>query len=319
MHGVQGPGGPRWGITPGRGGSRTAGRDVYVRRRILAVLVVLLLLALLAPRACQALLGSNEDTGQREEQKAGTPETATGSGTKDTAKTETKDTPSDRGAPFVKEEAGSKDTSGAATPDLTAMIVGPAEIGGDEALAVEDAAGNGSGTDQGAQGPAGPSLAAGQQTVVEPQNAPETSRAPAQRPPSDAERAPAHRQKLFRPATPVATPARERIRDRGDRVGTVPVAVEPAAVEPAAVEPAAVEPAAPSAGADETAFVARDTFVGPRGVATNFRGNAVGGAVNGGAPFNRVVGAGNTTPAVLAGGPRRTVAGFLSTPRPAIL
>jgi hypothetical protein len=269
---------------------------MYVRRRILAVLVVLLLLALLVPRACQTLLGSNEDTGPREDRKAGAPETATGSGTKDTGKTETKDTPSDRGAPFVKDEADSKDTSGEATTDLTAMIAGPAVIGGDEALAVEDAAGDGPSTDQGAQGPAGPSLAASQQTVVEPQNAPETSPAPARRPPSDAERAPAHRPGLS--SMPVATPARERIRGRGDRVATAPVAIEPV-------------PAAPSVDADDTTFVAGDTSVGTRGVATGFRDNAVGGAVNRSAAFNRVG-------AAVAGGPRRTVAGSVRTPRPAI-
>jgi hypothetical protein len=277
---------------------------VYVRRRILAVLVVLLLLALLVPRACQALLGSDEDTGQREEQKAGAPETATGagSGTKDTGKTETKDAPSDRGVPFVKDEAGGEDTSGEAATDLTAMIVGTAVIGGEEALAAEDAAGKSSSADESAQAPTGPSLAASQQTVVEPQNAPETSRAPARRRLSDAERAPAHRQVLS--STPVTTPARERIRDRGDRGATVPVAVEPV-------------PAAPSVGANDIAFVAGDTPMGTRGVATGFRGNAFEGAVNGGATFNRV-GAAGTTPAVLAGGARRTVAGPVRTSRRAI-
>src|SRR5215216_4568188 len=330
MHGVQGPGGPRWGIAPGRGGSRR--RDVYVRRRILAVLVLLLLLALLVPRACQALLGSNEDTGPREHQKAGAPETATGAGggTKDTAKTETKDTASDRGAPFVKES--SEDTSGAATTDLTAMVTELTVVGGDENLAAEGAAGEGAAgegpsADESTQGPAGPSLVAAQQTVVAPQNVPETSRAPAERPPSDAERALAHRQVLSSTAIrPVTTPARERIRGRRDLAATVPVAVEPIAVEPVAVEPVAVEPVTVEPVAVEpvavepvavepvpadTAFVGRDTSVGPRGVATNFRGNGVGGAANGGAAFNRVG-------AALAGGPRRTVAGPVRTSRPAI-
>src|SRR5215218_10795976 len=308
MHGVQGPGGPRWGIEPGRRGSRTFRRDVYVRRRILAVLVVLLLLALLVPRACQALLGSNEDTGPREHQKAGAPETATGAGggTKDTAKTETEDTASDRGVPFVKES--SEDTSGAATTDLTAMVTELTVISEDETLAVEDAAGDGRSADQSAQSPTGPSLVAAQQTAVAPQNAPETSRAPAERPPSDAERAPAHRRSLSSTVIPVTTPPRERIRGRRDLAATVPVAVEPVAVEPVAVEPV---PAFPSAGADDTAFVGRDTSVGSRGVATNFRGNVVGRAVNRGAAFNRVGTA-------LAGGPRRTVAGPVRTSRPAI-
>src|SRR5215212_5671227 len=112
MHGVQGPGGSRWGISPGRGGSRTSGRDVYWRRRILVVLILLLLLALLVPRACQALRGTKEVTTPREGQKAGAPETATGAkgGTKDIG--ETKGTASDRGAPFVKEKAGSRGAAG---------------------------------------------------------------------------------------------------------------------------------------------------------------------------------------------------------------
>jgi hypothetical protein len=321
MHGVQGPGGPRWGIAPGRGGYRSTGRDVYVRRRILAVLVVLLLLALLIPRACEALLGSNEGTGSREHQRAGAPETATGTGggAKDAGKTATKDAASERGAPFVESPAGSEGTSGAATTDFTAMIVGPAVIGADEPLAVEDATGDGSGTDQGAQAPAGPSLAASRQTVVAPRNAPETSRA--QRPPSDTERAPAHRQVLSNTAVPVKTPTRDRPRGGRDLAATVPVAVEPVAVEPVAVEPVAVEPVAVEPVAVEpvavepvpadTAFVPRDTSVGLRGAGTNFRGNAVGGAVNGRATFNRVGGA-------LAGGPRRSVAGPVGTRRPAI-
>ena len=305
MHGAQGPGGPRWGIAPGRGGSRAAGRDVYVRRRILAVLVVLLLLALLAPRACQALFGSNEDTGPREDREAATPETPTGagSGTKDTAKP--KDTPSDRGVPFVKDETGSEDTSGEAATDLTAMMVGPAVIGGEEALAAEDAAGKSSSADESAQAPTGPSLVASQQTVVEPQIAPETSRAPARRPLSDAERAPARRQVLS--SKPVTNLATERIRDRRDRVATVPVAVEPV--------PAV--PDVPAVGASDTAFVAGDASMGNRGVATGFRGNDVGGLVNGGATFNRAA-AVRTTRAVQAGGARRTVAGPVRTSRRAI-
>src|SRR5215218_7399506 len=337
MHGVQGPGGPRWGVAPGRGGSRTFRRDVYVRRRILAVLVVLLLLALLVPRACQALLGSNEDTGPREHRKAGAPETATGAGggTKGTTKTETKDTASDRGVPLVKESSedtsgaattgltavvteltvapetatgagggtqgttktetkdtasdrgvplvkeSSEDTSGAATTGLTAMVTELTVIGGDETFAAEDAAGEGPSADVTTQVPAGPSLVGARQTVVAPQNAPETSRAPAQRPPSGAEHAPAHRQVLSSTAIPpVTTPARERIRGRRDLAATVsvavePVAVEPVAVEPVAVEPVAVEPVAVEPVPADTAFVGRDTSVGPRGVATNFRGNGV--------------------------------------------
>ena len=44
-------------------GEGRPGRRVYVARRIVAALVVLLLLALLVPRACQALTGSDEEPG----------------------------------------------------------------------------------------------------------------------------------------------------------------------------------------------------------------------------------------------------------------
>jgi hypothetical protein len=44
-------------------GGKESGRGVYVVRRILAVLVILLLLALLIPQACQAYLGLTEGTG----------------------------------------------------------------------------------------------------------------------------------------------------------------------------------------------------------------------------------------------------------------
>src|SRR3954451_6405599 len=49
----------------GQGPSGEPGRGVYVVRRIVAALVVLLLLALLVPQACQALLGSGEEPGSR--------------------------------------------------------------------------------------------------------------------------------------------------------------------------------------------------------------------------------------------------------------
>jgi hypothetical protein len=45
--------------------SRDTASGVYTRRRILAVLLVLLLLAILVPRACQALVGSNAGTGSK--------------------------------------------------------------------------------------------------------------------------------------------------------------------------------------------------------------------------------------------------------------
>jgi hypothetical protein len=354
MYGAQGPGGPRGGIAPGRGRS---GREVYVRRRILAVLIVVLLLALLVPRACQAFFGSKEDTGPREERRAGAPETAApekateagvgGDTDTGTGKAGTKDASSGRGAPFIKGEAGSEGASRAeAATDLTAMIVGPAVIGGGESSAVEDAAGGGSSADQTAQSPAGPSLVAGlqasRQPATGPQNAAETPRAPAERPPSDNRGAPTSQQSVGPSGTaaPVTNPPRERVRGGGDRVATAPIAArsqfggvqarppEPVAIEPVPTAPVVNAPvaAAPTAVPSDTTFVAGDTSVagGTGGVATNFGRNAVGGTINDAAAFNR---AARGTPAVigarparaaLSGGPRLAAAGPIRTPRSAL-
>ena len=296
MHGVQGPGGSRGWLAPGRGGAHAGGREVYVRRRILTLLILLLLLALVIPRACQALSGSREDTGSREERGAGAAGTATGAGSNanETGETGTKDATSARRAPFVRSEAGSEDTTGAAATNLTTMIVTPQVTGGDEVPAAQDAAGSPS-TAQGAQISTSPgrvaSLQAGRRPAAEPRSAPETSRAPAKRPPSNTERAPANRFAPARMAAPVAPPVRERLHFRSGRVARAPVAVEPVPVAPAPVAPAP----APAGG---TAFVAGGAPAG--GVAPGFGGNTVGAAT-----FNR---GGVVTPAVMAGGPRRAVA-----------
>src|SRR5215208_850112 len=147
MYGAQGPG----------------GRGVYARRRLLAVLVVLLLLALLVPRACQALLGSNEDTGQGEGQRSGAAGKAAGAGAEDDAgdagtsnadtgnadtgnadteksgtqgKPSTQDDSSGRSAPFMEKGSVSEDGSGEASeeaaPDLGAMVTNLAVIDGSE-------------------------------------------------------------------------------------------------------------------------------------------------------------------------------------------
>jgi hypothetical protein len=52
MRGIQGPGGSR---------PRDRTRRAYAVRRVLAILILLLVLALIIPRACQALSGSDED------------------------------------------------------------------------------------------------------------------------------------------------------------------------------------------------------------------------------------------------------------------
>src|SRR5512132_1502904 len=67
------------------GSKGPGGGDVYARRRLLAVLDVLVLLALLVPRACQTLLSSNEEAGQGEGQKSGAAGKAAGAGAEDDA------------------------------------------------------------------------------------------------------------------------------------------------------------------------------------------------------------------------------------------
>jgi hypothetical protein len=243
MYGAKGPG----------------GRGVYARRRILAVLVVLLLLALLVPRACQALLGSNEDTGQRGEQKSGAAGTATGAGAEDDAgdagtsnadtgkaeKSGTQDDSSGRGAPFVEEGPGSEDGSGAgseeAAPDLAAMVTNLAVIDGSEDLAASE--------DQGAGGTTpSSSETGGEQPISELQFALAASPAPTQQPSSEAEPAPTRRSE---PATaapvaePAATPLGERIRDRAGRRVSAALA-EPAALDNVGARQTAVEPVAPA-------------------------------------------------------------------------
>ena len=62
--------------SPGGSGPRFRTRRVYTMRRILAALAVLLLLALLVPRACQAIIGSDNNAGSNRGN--GAPEKAAG-------------------------------------------------------------------------------------------------------------------------------------------------------------------------------------------------------------------------------------------------
>jgi hypothetical protein len=141
------------------GSKGPGGLDVYARRRLLAVLAVLVLLALLVPRACQALLGSNEEAGQGEGQKSGAAGKAAGAGAEDDAgdagtgnadtgnaeksdtqaKQSTQEGTSDRGAPFVEDKPGAGDRSGKAgeeaAPDLGVMVANLAVIDGSEDFA----------------------------------------------------------------------------------------------------------------------------------------------------------------------------------------
>lgn len=242
MYGAMGPG----------------GRGVYARRRILAVLVVLLLIALLVPRACQAFFGSNEDTGQRGEQRSGAG-TATGAGAEDDAgdagtsnadtgkaeKSRAQDDTSGRGAPFVEEGPASEDGSGAgsgeAAPDLAAMVTNLAVIDGSEDLAAsEDQS-----SDETAPRPSEPG---GEQPISELQFALAASPAPTQQPSSEAEPAPTRRSEPAAAAPvaePAATPLSERIRDRAGRLASAALA-EPAALDEVRSRQTAVEPVAPA-------------------------------------------------------------------------
>jgi hypothetical protein len=175
MRGAQGPGGPRGRTAPERFRS-----GVYARRRILAILVVLLLIALLVPRTCQALLGSGEDAGSSQDRQAGAGGAAnedgaqegaleegatedagdadaggTDAGGTDAEKSEDDDRsegddPSSRGAPFVDDEPGDGGASGTedgdeAAPDLAAMMTTELAVIGGEIPAAGDGQSSGAG------------------------------------------------------------------------------------------------------------------------------------------------------------------------------
>jgi hypothetical protein len=254
-------------------GSKGPGeRDVYARRRLLAVLAVLVLLALLVPRACQALLGSNEEAGQGEGQKSGAPGKAAGAGAKNDAgdadtgnadtgnaeksdKQNTQDGTSDRGAPFVEDKPGAGGRSGEAgeeaAPDLGVMVANLAVIDGSEEFASSE--------DRGAAESAPESSETGsEQPISEVQFALAASPAPTQQPSSE----PETQQSSFEPepapgrrpepeaAAPAAGPAPatlgEQIRDRANRRVTAALA-ETAALEEVGTPQTAVEPVAPAA------------------------------------------------------------------------
>ncbi|MFL6031963.1 MAG: hypothetical protein ACJ73Y_04245, partial [Rubrobacteraceae bacterium] len=238
------------------GSKGPGGGDVYARRRLLAVLAVLVLLALLVPRACQALLGSNEEAGQGEGQKSGAPGKAAGAGAKNDAgdagtgnadtgnaeksdKQNTQDGTSDRGAPFVEDKPGAGGRSGEAgeeaAPDLGVMVANLAVIDGSEDFASSEG--------QGAAESAPESSETGsEQPISEVQFALAASPAPTQQPSSE----PETQQSSFEPepapgrrpepeaAAPAAesapAPLGEQIRDRADQRVTAALA-ESAALE----------------------------------------------------------------------------------------
>ena len=85
--------------------SRIRERRVYVLRRVLAILAVLLLLVLIVPRACQAIVGSGEDAGSGGDQGAKAPEKAAGAGAADGGEAGA----ADGGEDATAENSGAKD------------------------------------------------------------------------------------------------------------------------------------------------------------------------------------------------------------------
>jgi cytoskeletal protein RodZ len=252
------------------GGSRSgkARHGVYTRRRILAVLLVLILLALLVPRACQALMGFNTDTGSKDEQQANAPgadtgtENGAGNGAgnaadtsksdtsksdtskSDTSKSDTspantgadkaEESPPDRsGAPFLSNRASNdngSESSGEPAPDLLALAAPTISAG--------------SGESAGAPRPSetGDETQAGQQQTTEPQNFVIARREAAEQPSSGEESAPRSKKRAAPTAVePAATSRAERVRERRDLTPSPPVV--PAAVDEAGASQITVEPA----------------------------------------------------------------------------
>jgi hypothetical protein len=231
-------------------GSGPGGGDVYARRRLLAVLAVVVLLALLVPRACQALLGSNEEAGQGEGQKSGAAGKAAGAGAEDDAagdagtgnadtgnaeksgtqpKPGTQDDSSGRGAPFVEDKPGAGDRSGEAgeeaAPDLGVMVANLAVIDGSEEFASSE--------DQGAAESAPESSETGsEQPISEVQFALAASPAPTQQPSSEPE--------MQQPSPrPQPAPARQPEPEAAAPAGPAPARrPEPEAAAPAGPAPA---------------------------------------------------------------------------------
>ena len=158
MRGAQGPGDARGGQAPVRARPRVRSRQVYTARRLLVAMILLLLLALLVPKACQALLGW-EDAGPRADQEQGTPgkaapaasvagdtEDAAENADAGDASTGHKAARTTRGAGEGREDSHSREQADGADKDLgeilietlAVVVTAPAEPGGDEALGSAD-------------------------------------------------------------------------------------------------------------------------------------------------------------------------------------
>ena len=157
MRGDQGPGDARGGRVPAHARPRVRSRQVYTARRLLAAMILLLLLVLLVPRACQALLGSEDagpgvDQGQRTPGKAapaaGVAEDAAekadkrdnSAGDKATGKTRDAGSEEAREVRDSREQAdeADKDLGEILIENLAVVVTEPAEPGGDEAIGSAD-------------------------------------------------------------------------------------------------------------------------------------------------------------------------------------
>ncbi len=329
MHGAQGPGGPRGGIAPERLRSGVASRGVYTRRRILAILVVLLLIALLVPRTCQALLGSDEDAGSSQDQQAGAvgaadevgaeegaPEDAgnAGAGSSDSEKSEGND-PSSRGAPFVDDEPGDGRASGIedgdeAVLDRAAMMTELTVIHGVEIPAAGYGQSSGAGAAPSPSGTGG-EPPADAHPMSETQFSLAASPTPAEQP-ANTRRAPSTESEPTDKVVPPRVKWGPRAELAGGKEDLAPriLAVSQAGPEERGVrrtkiEPVLAEPPAPIPNG--RAFVGNPRVSVARGVANNYGGDAAG-ALHGAPAFNRAV-AVPRLPAVLRAAPAATTRG----------
>jgi hypothetical protein len=296
MRGTQGPGGSR---------SHDRTRRMYAVRRVLAILILLLLLALIIPRACQALTGSEEDAGPGGDRGARAPEETAGAGVADGGEgtTAEKADATDDGATSKKSEGGARKDKDAAGQDgekdlgaiLTETLV---ERTAEPEGAGQDAATGG--VDRTAQLPVGSDASDQQQAPLQdatgPQPAPvgpgsSSTAALAEKPPHEPAPEPRARSEtgpvasasrrvskpkpaprpIERPAVQVASVSKPNL----DRVQISSPEPGPIGAATGLVAPVAATPVQPAPVVNETAFAGGSSVaVNTGGAATNFGGGA---------------------------------------------
>jgi hypothetical protein len=312
MRGTQRPGG-------GRPHDRT--RRMYAVRRVLAILILLLLLALIIPRACQALIGSQEGAGPGEDRGATAPEKAAGAGGADGGEGTTAEKKADvtdedaakkkgegeaRKGKVAAGQDGEKDLGAILTETLVERSAPPEGTGQDAAV--------GDGADRTAQLLVG--FDAGDEQQLPPQDATgpapadqpapvgrqspglSNTAAPAEKPPHEPAPKPRARSergpvasaswRVSKPAPePIEQPAVRSASVSGPNLDRVQIsAPEPGPVGAATVRvtPVAATPVQPAPVVNDTAFVGGSSVaVNTGGAATNFGGAPVNsiGAVRG--------------------------------------